>query len=48
MEVIGYCMKCKKKQPMLKVKKVTTAKGTPAMKGVCKQCETNMFKMGSA
>ena len=48
-EVIGYCVKCKAKQPMKDAVKVSMpAKGggtRPAMKGGCPVCGTGMFKI---
>lgn len=45
MEVMGYCMKCKKKTKMKDTKKVTMKNGREAMKGVCSVCGTKMFKI---
>lgn len=48
-EVIGYCVKCKAKQPMKEAHEVEMpAKGggtRPAMKGTCSACGTGMFKI---
>ena len=48
-EVIGYCVKCKAKQPMQDTEKVAMpAKGggtRPAMKGKCPACGTGMYKI---
>jgi len=46
--ITAYCMKCKTKREMTAMKKVKTAKGTPAMKGKCAKCGTSMYRMGSA
>ena len=39
----GYCMKCKKKQEMKNISYITTKRGSPACKGQCKKCDTNMY-----
>jgi hypothetical protein len=48
-EVIGYCVKCKAKQPMAEAVRVEMpAKGggtRPAMKGKCPVCSTGMYKI---
>jgi len=44
--VTGYCVKCKKKQEMLKDKAVTLKNGRKATKGECPKCGTKMFKIG--
>ena len=41
----GYCMKCKKKQEMKDLKKVTMKNGRKAAKGKCAKCGTKMFKI---
>ena len=41
----GYCMKCKKKQEMVSMKKVTMKNGRKAAKGKCIKCGTNMYKI---
>jgi len=45
----GYCVKCKKKQPMDNAKEVTMkGKGgvkRRAMTGTCPECGTKMFKI---
>jgi hypothetical protein len=43
-ELIGYCLKCKKKTKMHNVKEVTMKNGRKAAKGTC-SCGTNMFKI---
>ena len=52
-KVTGYCVKCKKKQPMDNPKEITMkGKGgvkRRAMTGVCPKCGTKMFRiMGKA
>jgi len=44
--VSGYCVKCKKKQEMLKDKPVVMKNGRKATKGECPVCGTKMFKIG--
>ena len=39
----AYCMKCKKKQEMKNPSYITTKRGSPACKGQCKKCDTNMY-----
>lgn len=46
--VEGWCMKCKSKNEMKKVTKVTMKNGRPAMKGECSKCGTKMFKIGGS
>ena len=45
MAVIGYCMKCKKKQEMKETVEVTMKNGRKAMKGKCSVCGTGMYKI---
>jgi ribosomal protein L40E len=44
-EVVGYCVKCKAKQPIADPQTVTMANGRPALKGTCRKCGTGMFKI---
>jgi hypothetical protein len=44
--VEGYCVKCKCKREIKTPKAVTMKNGKPATKGVCKICETQMYKIG--
>jgi DNA-directed RNA polymerase subunit RPC12/RpoP len=44
----GYCMKCKAKKEMMDVKPVTMKNGKPANEGVCPDCGTKIFKIGTA
>jgi hypothetical protein len=47
--VMGYCVKCKEKREIKDAKEVQMpAKGgktRPALKGVCAQCGTGIFKI---
>jgi DNA topoisomerase-1 len=45
--IIAYCMKCREKREMKNPQPVYMANGTPAVRGICSVCETNMFKMGA-
>ena len=38
-----YCVKCKKKQPITKVKTITTSNNRKAKQGLCKVCGTKMM-----
>jgi len=41
----GHCMKCKASKEMKDTEEVTMKNGRKAMKGVCTQCGTKMFKI---
>ncbi len=41
----AYCVKCKAKVQMDKAQKVTMKNGRPAMKGVCSNCGTGVYKI---
>ena len=43
-DLIGYCLKCKKKTKMHNVKETIMKNGRKAAKGTC-SCGTNMFKI---
>ena len=43
--VIGYCMKCKKKQAIKDAKDVVMKNGKPAKQGPCSVCGTKVFKI---
>ena len=43
----AYCVKCKAKREMVQATPVFTAKGAPALQGVCSVCGTKMFRMGA-
>ena len=49
-KIVGYCMKCKKKQNMKNKKsyKMGKKKDRDAVKGQCVVCTTNMNKILSA
>lgn len=49
-DIVGYCMKCKKKMTMVNTKryKMGKNKDRDAMKGQCNKCKTNMNKILSA
>ena len=42
----AYCVKCKTKREIKNPKAVFTSKGTPATRGECPVCGTNLFRMG--
>jgi DNA topoisomerase I len=42
----AYCVKCKTKREMAETQAVFTATGTPATKGKCPVCGTNLYRMG--
>jgi len=42
---IGYCMKCKEKREIQKPELRIMKNGMKAVKGYCKVCEGNMFKI---
>jgi DNA topoisomerase-1 len=42
----AYCVKCKTKREMAEAQPVFTANGTPATKGKCPVCGTNLYRMG--
>ena len=42
----AYCVKCKQKREMAEPEATFTASGTPATKGKCIVCGTNLFRMG--
>ena len=44
--VEAYCVKCKAKREMNEAKQVTMKNGKKAMKGVCPQCGTGMYRIG--
>jgi hypothetical protein len=41
----GYCVKCKAKKEMKDAQEVTMKNGRKAMKGVCPDCGTGMYKI---
>ena len=42
---MGHCMKCKEKREMKDTNEVTMKNGRKALKGICSQCGTKMFKI---
>ncbi len=42
----AYCVKCREKRDIHEAKPVFTSTGTPATRGVCPVCGTNLFRMG--
>ena len=42
----AYCVKCKEKREIQTPEAVFTATGTPATRGSCAVCGTNLFRMG--
>ena len=42
----AYCVKCRTKREIQNPEPVFTEKGTPATRGVCPVCGTNLFRMG--
>jgi len=42
----AYCVKCKAKREMKDEEEVTMKNGKPAMKGVCPNCGTGMYRIG--
>ncbi|MBQ0104767.1 MAG: hypothetical protein KBT47_01885 [Armatimonadetes bacterium] len=43
----AYCVKCKAKKEMKNPQEITMKNGRPATTGVCPDCGTKMFKIGS-
>ena len=41
----GRCMKCKKQVPIKNGKEVTMKNGMRALKGVCPNCDTKVFRI---
>ena len=41
----AYCVKCKAKKEMKNAKSVTMKNGRPAMKGVCPDCGTGLYRI---
>jgi DNA topoisomerase-1 len=44
--VEAYCVKCKQKRPLVEAQPTFTASGTPATRGKCAVCGTNLYRMG--
>ncbi len=45
-EIVAYCVRCKEKREVAGPTPVFTAKGQPALQGVCSVCGTKVFRMG--
>jgi hypothetical protein len=43
-EMEAYCVKCRRKEPMVDAKEMTTKNGRKAMSGKCAICSTKMMK----
>ena len=41
----AYCVKCKSKKEIKDVKEVTMKNGRKALKGVCPDCGTGMYRI---
>jgi hypothetical protein len=44
----AYCVKCKAKKEIKEPTQVTMKNGRPAVQGVCPDCSTKLFKIGSS
>lgn len=44
----GYCVKCRAKREIKNPEQIIMKNGKPAMRGVCPECGTKMFKIGAA
>ncbi len=42
-ELIGYCVKCRKKQTMEDAERVVMKNGRPAAKGKCSECGGGIY-----
>ncbi len=45
-EIIGYCLKCKEKRPMLDPQPEWAANGSPGTRGKCPVCGGTIYKQG--
>ena len=45
-QLTGYCLKCKEHRPIKDAKPEWAANGSPATRGQCEVCGTNMYKRG--
>ena len=43
----AYCLKCRTKREMKDEQQITMKNGKPATQGICPECGTKMFKIGS-
>ena len=41
----AYCVKCKAKREMKDAKQVKMKNGRPAMKGICPDCGTGLYRI---
>ena len=46
MTIIGYCVRCKKKQEMKDTVLTKTKKGVPMTRGICPVCGCKMCRIG--
>ncbi len=46
LKIEGYCLKCKEKRDMVAPQAEWAANGSPATRGTCPVCGTNMYKRG--
>ena len=46
LKIEGYCLKCKEKRDMLNPAAEWASNGSPATRGTCPVCSTNMYKRG--
>ena len=46
--VTGYCVRCKAQRELVDAKEITMKNGRKAMKGKCKVCGTQVFKIMSS
>lgn len=44
--VDGHCMKCKEKREIKDAEQIKMANGRDAVRGLCSDCGTKMFKIG--
>jgi len=44
--VTAYCVKCRTKRDMKNPKETKLKNGRPAVKGLCPECGTNIFRIG--
>ena len=42
----AYCVKCREKREIKNQEETTLKNGRPAVKGVCPECGTNVFRKG--
>ena len=44
----AYCVKCKAKKVIKDAQAITMKNGKPALTGVCPDCGTKLFRIGSS